>query len=118
MSNVKLIQLQTGQFLVGDVEAGDDGLVKINDPLEVSIQPVQTPQGVQPQVGMFPYAPFAKERSFTFEADQIQLSPCEPEDNCANHWRQATSGITAASAADLPPDPGSKETKSGLLLQG
>lgn len=116
MSNVKLIQLSTGQFLVGDVETGDDGSVTIGEPLETTIQPVQTPQGVQPQVGMFPYAPFAKDRSFTFKAEQIQLGPIDPEDNCANHWRQATSGIQAASAADMPPDP--KETKSGLLLQG
>lgn len=116
MSNVQLIQLQTGQFLVGDVEAGDDGTITIKEPLETSIQPVQTPNGVQPQVGMFPYAPFAKEPVFTFRKDQVQLGPIEPEENCANHWRQATSGIKAASAADMPPDP--TETKSGLLLQG
>jgi len=108
----QLLQLRSGQFLIGACEVGDDGTVQITDPFEVVIEPVRTPQGVIPQAGMFPYAMMAKNRTFKFEKDQIQMSPCEPDDNCANNWAQATGGITRASALDLP------ETKGGLLLQG
>lgn len=118
MSNVKIIQLQTGQFLVGDCDLGDDGTVVIKEPFEVTLQPVQTPQGVQPQVGMFPYAPFINSREFTYTADQIQLNPAEADENCANYWRQATSGLAMAKAGDLPPDPPEKKGGSGLVLQG
>jgi hypothetical protein len=115
MSNPQLIQLASGQFLIGDVQAGDDGVVKISEPFEVSIQPMQGPDDqVVPQAAMFPFAMMSKTREFEFKASSIQLGPIDPDDNCANNWRQATSGLTMASASDMPADP----TKGGLLLKG
>lgn len=116
MSNVKLIQLQSGQWLVGDVEVGDDGTVTIDQPLEVALEPVQTSKGIGPQIGMFPYALFAAERKFSFESSKVQVGPIEPDERCANHWRTVMSGLVTASASDMPPEP--TQTKSGLLLQG
>lgn len=115
MSNPKLIQLMSGQFLIGDVEEGDDGAVQISEPFEVSIQPMQTPDGqVVPQAAMFPFAMMSKTRDFTFKKDAIQLGPLDADDNCTQNWRKATSGLVEAAATDLPPDP----TKGGILLKG
>jgi len=115
MSNPKLIQLTSGQFLIGDVQEGDDGSVTINEPFEVSIQPMQTPDGqVVPQAAMFPFAMMSKTREFKFAASAIQLSPLDADDNCTANWRKATTGLVEASAMDMPPNP----TKGGVLLQG
>lgn len=109
----KVIQLKTGQFLVGDCETGDNGAVQITDPFEIIVEPVQTAQGIQPQAGMLPYAMMVKNRVFNFTAEQIQLAPSDVDDNCANHWAQATGGVVRAAATDVP-----GTTQSGLLLQG
>ena len=115
MSNPKLIQLASGQFLIGDVEEGDDGKIQISDPFEVSIQPMQTPDGqVLPQAAMFPFAMMSKTRDFTFKKEAVQLGPLDADDNCTQNWRKATTGLVEAAATDLPPDP----TKGGILLQG
>ena len=93
MSKPQLIQLRTGQFLIGGCESGDDGTVKVNDPFEITIEPTQTEEGIVPRAGMFPYAMMSKNRSFTFTKDQIQLSPCDADDNCTQNWLQATSNV-------------------------
>ena len=116
MSNPKLIQLMSGQFLIGDVQEGDDGKIQIKDPFEVSIQPMQTPDGqVVPQAAMFPFAMMSKTREFEFPASSVQLGPLNADDNCTQNWRKATSGLVEAGPGDLPPDPA---TKGGLLLNG
>jgi hypothetical protein len=107
MSKPQLIQLRTGQFIIGACETGDDGTVKISDPFEITIEPQQTPQGIVPRAGMFPYAMMSKTRAFSFSKDQIQLSPCEPDDNCATNWTEATSNVKVASPEE-----------SSLLLKG
>lgn len=120
MSNPKLIQLASGQFLVGDVQAGDDGSIQIKDPMEVTIQPMQDPNTgqVMPQAAMFPFALMSKDRDFTFQKESIQLGPLDPDDSCANSWRKSTSGLVEANAGDLPPHPSDDPTKGGILLNG
>lgn len=114
-----LIQLRSGQFLIGDCSQGDDGTIKIKDPFEVVITPQQHPQTGQviPQAGMFPYALMCKDREFTFKPDQIQMDPATPDEKCAEMWLQQTTGIQMAAAGDMPPDP-QKEDGSPLILNG
>ena len=100
MSNPQLIQLRTGQFLIGSCETGDDGIVKITNPFEIVIEPEHTPQGIMPRAGMFPYAMMSKVRSFSFSKDQLQLNPCDADDNCSKNWTQATSSIAIPTSND------------------
>ncbi len=106
----KLIQLRTGQFIIGDCEVGDDGSITVTDPFEVVIEtiPRRDGQGMEPRAGMFPYCLMSENRVFEFSKDQIQMSPRDADRNCADNWRRVTGGVVTAS--EIP--------KKGILLQG
>lgn len=81
----QLIQLRTGQFLVGEIRKLDNGL-EINQPFEITT--IEGDKG--PLYQMHPYAAFARERLFFFSPTQVQLQPTALDQNCADHWRRAT----------------------------
>lgn len=109
--STKLIQLRSGQFLIGFCTMGDDGSLTIEEPFEIVIEtvPRRDGQGMEPRAGMFPYCMMSADRIFSFSADQIQLSPREADPNCAENYRRVTGGITTATAAPAKP---------GILLKG
>lgn len=106
----KLLQLRTGQFIIGDCETSDDGSITVTDPFEIIIEtiPRRDGQGMEPRAGMFPYCMMSDSRVFEFSKDQIQMSPREADRNCADNWRRVTGGVVTAS--EMP--------KKSILLQG
>lgn len=95
MSDVALVALVSGQWLLGRVEDVGDEFV-VGEPFEVISGPAQTAQGVVPQIGVFPFAVFAAERKFRIRKSKVLLGPVKPDDNLVSHWREMTSGLVTS----------------------
>jgi len=115
-TNPKLIQISTGQILIGNITETTDGSLTIKDPFEVSIQPMQGPNGQMiPQAAMFPFAMMSKSREFTFKNESIVFGPQEADDGCSKNWIEATTGIEMVSGS-IDPNEVPSGLKGGLLI--
>lgn len=94
--NIKVIRLVNGEEIIGEYSSSLEG-VTLSKPGVVQMIPTQT--GVN--IGLFPFAPYAKETSFTFAHDHI-VTEFTPDIDLLNNYNQMFgSGIQIATAGSL-----------------
>ena len=95
--NIKLIRLQTGEDLMGDVLINENGDVVIENPCMVYVRPNSTGTGAS--IGLTRWMPYADTKKFKIDNKWIVVLT-DPEADLKNEYNKAFgSGIVVAPAS-------------------
>ena len=94
---IKVIRLINGEELIG--ECKDEGPIGIELSKVGIVQMIPTQKGVN--IGLYPFAPYAKEEDFIFKQDHILTTFTPDVDLLNNYNKMFGSGIQIASAGSL-----------------
>lgn len=81
-----LIKLQNGTEVIGNVKESSETNITLEDPLQINYRLVATQP--MPTVSISRYMPFASEKIFTFEKQQI-LHMVEPKKAMVEYYKSA-----------------------------
>ena len=92
---IRLFRMRSGEDVIGAVESENLEFVNLESP--AVLMPVQGNQAGQMSMGMVPWQPFSKSKSFQLPRDWI-VTQSEPTDDVADGWRRSF-----GSGIDIPP---------------
>lgn len=84
--NVKLLRLQTGEDIMGDVVINENGDFVIENPCMVYVRPNSTNTGAN--VGLTRWMPYAESKTFTLDPKWVVIIT-EPATDLANEYNKA-----------------------------
>jgi hypothetical protein len=95
--NVKLIRLQTGEDLIGDVLTNENNQLVIENPCMVYVRPNSTGTGAS--IGLTRWMPYAEGKIFTIDSRWVVILT-DAEADLKNEYNKAFgSGIVVAPAS-------------------
>ena len=94
MSNIKCVKLITGEDIIADYSISDDGIVKLENPVQVSMVPTRTGE---PNFGFIPF-PLPSNDKVIYIRDDKLIFVCEPADEFITQYNSIFgAGIIAPS---------------------
>ena len=94
--NIKLIRLQTGEDLMGDVLINENGDVVIENPCMVYVRPNSTGTGAS--VGLTRWMPYAEDKIFTIDKKWVVIVTEAVQDLKNEYNKVFGSGLVVAPA--------------------
>ena len=82
---IKLIRMKSGEDVIGDVTEIDTGYI-VEKP--AVLMPMSDGRGNQVQMGMVPWQPWSKSKSFQIPRDWV-VTTSEPTDEVSDGWRKS-----------------------------
>ena len=86
MMNIKLIRLQTGEDLIGDILTNENNQVVIENPCMVYVRPNSTNTGAS--VGLTRWLPYAEAKTFTLDTKWVVIMT-DPATDLKNEYNKA-----------------------------
>jgi hypothetical protein len=89
MKNIKIIRLQTGEDIIGEVN-DSEGIVSITKPF--TIIPMQSQPGKPVQLILTPWMPYTDDKSLTIDESKV-VTIANPKEDILKSYEQNTSSL-------------------------
>jgi len=83
---IKLFRMRSGEDVIGEVESENQEYINVEGP--AVLMPMSDGRGNQVQMGMVPWQPWSKSKTFQIPRDWV-VTTSDPTDDVADGWRKS-----------------------------